>query len=151
MQLRSLNGLRPLTIATGLILSTPGAMYADFDQFSHVTSVVSNQKMSQYFFDVDNNKGLAFFEMKRKFLMHLNNWENNTMFLSSAKSIIEDPDFKAIVSMGGNAVPFILERLEQEPSNLVWALNLIYQNKISNNPNTTISEACKLWIKKLRN
>ena len=53
--------------------------------------------------------------------------------------------------MGYSAVPFIIEEIEKEPSNLVWALNLIYNQKISKNPNITIKDACKLWIKALRN
>ena len=69
------------------------------------------------------------------------------MFQSSASSIISDPDFQAIVSMGQYAVPFIKEEIANEPSTLVWALNLIYGRRISNNPNLTIKEACKLWIK----
>ena len=72
---------------------------------------------------------------------------DNTFFLSSVKDIIEQNDFKAIVNMGTKAVPFILEELEREPSNLVWALNMIYKKKITDKPNVTISDACKLWIK----
>ena len=71
--------------------------------------------------------------------------------LSSVIDIIEQSDFKAIIAMGYSAVPFIIEEIEKEPSNLVWALNLIYNQKISKNPNITIKDACKLWIKALRN
>ena len=63
--------------------------------------------------------------------------------------IVEDEDFKAIVSMGQYAVPFIKDELIRKPSTLVWALNYIYGYKISSNPHLTISEACKLWIKKI--
>lgn len=36
------------------------------------------------------------------------------------------------------------------PSTLVWALNLIYNRKITDLPNITISEACNLWVKELK-
>ena len=54
-----------------------------------------------------------------------------------------------VVSMGQYAVPFIKDELIRKPSTLVWALNYIYGYKISSNPHLTISEACKLWIKKI--
>ncbi|MFA5618580.1 MAG: hypothetical protein WDK95_17350 [Syntrophorhabdaceae bacterium] len=87
---------------------------------------------------------------KSLFETHLMNWEKKTKFLSSVKSIIENEDFQAIVSMGYSAVPYIIEEIENKPSTLVWALNLIYDRKITNDPNTTISEACNLWIQEIK-
>ena len=52
--------------------------------------------------------------------------------------------------MGPKIVPFILDELDKGPSNIVWALNMIYKKKITNKPNVTIAEACKLWIKALK-
>ena len=52
--------------------------------------------------------------------------------------------------MGYNAVPFILEELDARPSNLVWALNMIFQKKITLKPDATIDDACKLWVKELK-
>ena len=45
---------------------------------------------------------------------------------------------------------FIIDAIDENPSHLVWALNFIFNAKISNDPNTTITQACKLWVKKLR-
>jgi hypothetical protein len=84
-----------------------------------------------------------------KFEEHLRNWEKKTMFHSSISKIVGDSDFQSIVAMGLESVPFILSNLEQKPSHLVWALNLIFNTKISKNPNITVTEACKLWIRKL--
>ena len=78
------------------------------------------------------------------------NWEKKTLFLSSTKAIIENADFQAIVAMGYSAVPFIIEEIDNKPSTLVWALNLIYNRKVTDNPNITIPEACKLWVKELK-
>lgn len=78
----------------------------------------------------------------------LNDWQHDTRFLSSTKAITTHPSFARIVSMGGNAVPYILEEIERKPSNLVWALNAIFHKKIGQD--TTVTEACKLWIAELR-
>lgn len=79
---------------------------------------------------------------------YLEQWQNDTRFLSSVKAITEHPSFIRIVNMGGNAVPFIIEEIEHKPSNLVWALNAIFHKKIGNGE--TITEACKLWIAELK-
>ena len=150
MQLVSFkNGFKPLTIAAGLLVSSPTLMYADLDQYSDITAVISKPKASKYIQEVDNQENNIFIA-KRKFYDYYNSWMDNTFFLSSVKDIIEQNDFKAIVNMGTKAVPFILEELEREPSNLVWALNMIYKKKITDKPNVTIIDACKLWIKALK-
>ena len=150
MQLVSFkNGFKPLTIAAGLLVSSPTLMYADLDQYSDITAVISKPKASKYIQEVDNQENNIFIA-KRKFYDYYNSWMDNTFFLSSVKDIIEQNDFKAIVNMGTKAVPFILEELEREPSNLVWALNMIYKKKITDKPNVTIRDACKLWIKALK-
>ena len=89
-------------------------------------------------------------ERRGAFDFHLMKWKEKTMFLSSSESIIEDDDFKAIVAMGESAVPYIISEIENTPSTLVWALNCIFNKKITNNPDTTIKEACKLWKKALK-
>lgn len=71
------------------------------------------------------------------------------MFLSSTSAIVNDVDFKEIVSMGKTAVPYIKDEISHNPSALVWALNYIFKQKISNDKNITISEACRLWVEKL--
>lgn len=75
-------------------------------------------------------------------------WQRDTRFLSSVTAITGHPAFTGIVNMGGNAVPFILEKIERQPSNLVWALNAIFQKKIGQG--ATVTEACKLWIAELK-
>lgn len=151
MQLVSLKkGFKPLTIAAGILVSSPTLMYADLDQYSDITAVITNPKASQYIKEVDNQNAINFIA-KRKFYDYYNSWKNKTLFFSSVTSIIEQEDFKAIVAMGPKIVPFILDELEKEPSNIVWALNMIYKKKITDKPNVTIGEACKLWIKALKN
>lgn len=107
MQLVSFkNGFKPLTIAAGLLVSSPTLMYADLDQYSDITAVISKPKASKYIQEVDNQENNIFIA-KRKFYDYYNSWMDNTFFLSSVKDIIEQNDFKAIVNMGTKAVPFI--------------------------------------------
>ena len=140
--------LKPITLAVGMFSTTQFA-YSDMDAYSGILSVASNSKTAEHIKSVDKNDYI-YFSQKFRFQYHLMNWEKKTMFLSSTKSIIEDEDFQAIVSMGYAAVPFIIEEIENKPSVLAWALNLIYDKKITNKPNATITEACKLWVKHLK-
>ena len=140
--------LRPLTIAAGLAMANPSA-YADIDQYSEITSVLTSHRTAKYI-DLADNKEDSYQRMKIRFDVLYNSWRQKTAVLSSANAIIEQKDFQAIVAMGYYAVPFIVSTIAEEPSPLVWALNFIFNAKISNNPNTTITQACKLWVKKLR-
>lgn len=143
------NSLKPITLAVGLLSVTSAMSYSDLDAYSGIITTTSNNQTSKHIKSVDI-KDLMYFSHKFRFQMHLLNWEQNTLFLSSPKDIIEDCDFQAIIEMGNSAVPYILENIENKPSTLVWALNIIYNRKITNNPNATISEACKLWVKELK-
>lgn len=146
MQLVKNKNLIPLSISAGLLLSS--FAYSDIDQYSSITSVLSNDKVAKYVQIVDNKSDNEII-IRSKFYNYYNSWVNQTRFLSSSKAITSQPDFLRIVNLGYEAVPFILEIISRKPSTLVWALNIIFQEKISNNPNLTISDACKLWVKRL--
>lgn len=146
MQLPTItNTLKPLTIAAGMLTAAPVFMYGDID---NIHNIVSSEKTSKYLTISDNTDNYLF-SRRFRFDLYLQQWKENTMFLSSASAIISEPNFQAIVAMGQYAVPFIKEEIANEPSTLVWALNLIYGKRISNNPNLTIKEACKLWTKEV--
>lgn len=146
MQLpRITNQLKPLTLAVGIAATVPVFSYSDIDDLS---KIINSEKTSRYIQVVDNNDNF-YLSNKFRFQLHLQRWEEKTMFMSSVSSIVGDEDFRAIVSMGGYAIPLIKEELQRKPSTLVWALNYIFGRKISNNPNLTIAEACKLWIKEI--
>ncbi|MEN6455406.1 MAG: hypothetical protein ABFD10_14210 [Prolixibacteraceae bacterium] len=150
MQLVKLsNKLRPLTLTVGLLSATTTFAYSDIDNYSGILTITSNNRTSEYIKSVDKGDG-ALLLIKFRFENHLINWEKRTRFLSSTKAVIENEDFQSIVAMGYSAVPYIIEEIESRPSTLVWALNLIYNRKITNNPNATISDACKLWVKELK-
>jgi hypothetical protein len=61
---------------------------------------------------------------------------------------IENENFKAIVGMGELAVPFILEKIKEGPTFLVFALNRIFGRRISEFP-ISLEEAGELWLKEL--
>lgn len=146
MQLKSSLGFKPLLLSVAALMPTNSAFaYNDIDNYSKVYSV-SNAGMSKYLSDIEYQVSNP---IKDELLFNqlVSQWETETIFLSSLPAIIENPNFKAIVNMGENATPFILDYISQKPSTLVWALNLIYNTKISNNPKLTIPEACKLWVK----
>ncbi len=142
------SGWKPITIAVGLMAGYSGNLYADVDQYSQVSMVLNNHITSRYVQEFDNMSEMAMND-RRKFYNYYTSWAEKTCFLSSVSAIIENPDFQAIVAMGQRAVPFIVEEISAKPSTLVWALNMIYQTKITDNPKATITDACRLWVKKL--
>ena len=149
MQLKRISQtIRPLTLAAGLTLAS-SMLYADLDQYSAITSVITSHKTESYLKQMDSSND-RIQRCERRFRILYQSWLNKTAFLSSAKAIVDNDEFKGIVAMGHDVVPFIIDVIDKEPSQLVWALNFIYGVKISNNPNTTIKGACKLWVRRFR-
>lgn len=140
--------IKPLTIAAGLTVTNP-VMYTDLDQYSAITSIVTSHQTDKYIKIADSQED-RFQKIEHRFRILYQSWKQKTMFLSSAKAIVDNEEFKGIVAMGKVVTPLIIDSIDREPSQLVWALNYIYGAKISNNPNTTIKEACKLWVKRFR-
>jgi hypothetical protein len=82
---------------------------------------------------------------KLRFNSLLNNWYKETAFSSNLNSIINNKNFVQILSFGKKAIPLIIEEINNKPSYLVWALNIILNKKISKE-NITISEASRKWV-----
>jgi len=148
MQLNSSVGLKSLTVSSALLFSSAVFSYNDFKDISNVNSVIVNPSTQDYIQETQDN-AYADVILKSNFKEYLSKWEKNTQFYSFSNQIIRDSYFQKIVSMGEHIVPYIIDEIKNKPSTLVWALNIIYKKKISNNPRTTIDEACKLWVKKL--
>lgn len=150
MQLRNIkDGWKPVTLAASMVASGILGVQVDTDQFSNVNTAINNHITSKYIAEV-NDPAEAFMSDKIRFNNYLRSWRKNTQFLSSPENIIYQKDFLAIVAMGAKAVPFIGAEIDAKPSNLVWALNLIFNSKITDKTDTTITEVCKLWVKELR-
>lgn len=136
-----------VTIMTG-VMGGVVSLYACADHFSNVDAVLNNHEISNYINDADKKVEN---QIARHFLFNrlISQWKEETMFLSSAEAIIDNPNFQAIVDMEKTAVPYIVDEIKNEPSTLVWALNIIFDRKITDRPGTTVEEACRLWVKKL--
>ncbi|ADV48705.1 hypothetical protein Celal_1392 [Cellulophaga algicola DSM 14237] len=77
-------------------------------------------------------------------------WEQNTAFESSISNIIQEDNFKKIINLGKKAVPLIIDKIEYEPSVLVWALNIITGKSMSSGGRETIEQICKKWVNAFR-
>ena len=148
MQFSTITGLKPLVLSAFVAGTAFNFAYNDIDMSSHVNSEISNPNTSNYFSNA-NSDIYSNIALKQIFEDYYQKWERKTRIYSFSNQIIEEENFKKIIAMGKKATPFIIEKLNEEPSPLVWALNLIYNKKISNNPNTTIEQACKLWVESL--
>lgn len=89
-------------------------------------------------------------DIQSKFEESYQRWKQETWMFSSPRKLTSHPDFQAIVNMGKDAVPCILDKLEAEPSPLVWALNRIYDCRISEGKYLTIPELAQKWLQILR-
>jgi|GEM_PF-2877063 len=69
-----------------------------------------------------------------------------TPLSSSAADVISNAHFKKIVSYGEVMAPAILDSLRRSPSVLVWALNQIFNMRISKSP-VSIERASAEWVK----
>jgi hypothetical protein len=150
MQLKSSSTLKSLTLSSTFLFSpTPSIFaYSDFDANSNVNTIISNPITQKYIRET-NTDVYTDILMRNHFEEYLTQWKKNTMFYSFSNQITQDPNFQKIVAMGVNAAPLIVAEIKNKPSTLVWALNIIYNTKISDNPETTIEDACKLWVKQL--
>ena len=147
MQLTGLsNKIIPLTLAAGLAVNP--FFYADVDAHSGIVSSTNNNKVFEYISSVDEGEVVAI-SNKLRFQFLLNSWQQQTKFSSSPDLIVQNEHFQSIVAMGKAAIPFIVDEISANPSTLVWALNIIFKKKISDNPRTTIPQACKLWVNQL--
>lgn len=153
MQLKYIGKARPIILSAGLIISgtTFPFLYNEKDlKEEDPKATVQNVETSRYINDLAYDAFDDSLLARIRFYEYYNKWEKKTMFYSFAKQIISDENFQGIIAMQEASVPFIIEELRKKPSFLVWALNIIYNTKISNNPNTTIESASKLWLKKLK-
>jgi len=148
MQLASIGKSRliPLVVA-GSVASSYAFKYNDVEHSKSDFKIV-NSSTANFMQNADSSY-YSDLSIRSVFYDRLEQWKLNTMFLSFADQIVSDKNFQEIVSMGERVVPYIIDEISVEPSPLVWSLNFIFNRTISNNPNTTIEQACKLWIKEM--
>ena len=84
-----------------------------------------------------------------KFSADYDLWKQETSLLSVNN--FDNKYFNSIVDRGEDSVPFIYERLKQGPSHLVYALELIYPEKVNYKKDViTLKCARKIWLKILK-
>lgn len=149
MKLISTKDFIPLAISTLAISTQASTETLNQGDVNDMDNYINNTFTKEY---LDNTKKNSYNDLltEVKFKEHLRSWKMKTAFMSSPNSIIEDEDFQSIIKMGQPCVKYILQELENEPSYLVWALNIMYGFKISNNERTTIPEAAKMWTRYLK-
>ena len=71
-------------------------------------------------------------------------WNHDSNYLSSSN--YDDADFRKIVEMGEDAVPGILEIIQEHPDPIVHALDLIYPNYMTYEGYVSLEDVCRTWI-----
>lgn len=62
---------------------------------------------------------------RQRFLRLAEQWRRETQWLSSTTEIAMHPAYQAIIGMGGDALPLVLEDLERNSGYWYWALKAI--------------------------
>ena len=79
------------------------------------------------------------------FAQNLKYWNDQTQFL--ATNDFQNSYFRSIVSMGEDAIPFILEEIKKKPSFLVRALDEILPGIVEYGEGyISIEQVCETWI-----
>lgn len=144
----TISGLLPIVLSTSVLQPSPSFQTIRYNDISNNTPEISNPTTLNHLSTVQESHYFGLL-LRINFYDHVRKWEHSIRFYSSPNQIVQDEDFKAIVKMGEPVIPLIVHEIERQPSFLVWALNLILGFKISDSSDTTIPEACKLWVKYL--
>lgn len=81
---------------------------------------------------------------KQKVLTNYYYWNKEYNFLSS--NTYDNSDFQKIVEMGEDAVPGILEIIQDHPDPIVHALDLIYPDYMTYNGYVSLEDVCRTWV-----
>lgn len=76
--------------------------------------------------------------------MNYEYWNRESKFLSTDN--YNNSDFRKIVAMGEEAVPGILEIINDHPDPIVHALDLIYPNFMKYEGYVSLEDVCRTWI-----
>ncbi len=70
----------------------------------------------------------------------------NALNAMSSSSNFDNAYFKEIVNMGKKAVPFIYEELKKGPTDLVYALEAIFDYPIKYEGFVPLEKSCEIWL-----
>ena len=85
---------------------------------------------------------------KTLFYQNLAYWNNEVDF--NSVNNYDNGYFESIVTMGKDAVPFIIQELEKHPSELVHALEKIFPGVIEYQGYVPLKDACDAWLSILK-
>ncbi|MDE5847956.1 MAG: hypothetical protein K2H71_11475 [Muribaculaceae bacterium] len=80
----------------------------------------------------------------QKVITNYNYWNKESNLLSSNN--YDNSDFRKIVEMGEDAVPGILEIIQDHPDPIVHALDLIYPDYMTYKGYVSLEDVCRTWI-----
>jgi hypothetical protein len=69
----------------------------------------------------------AYLVTRNAFQRYFQKWDKETRFTSSNRVMFDNENYQAIINMGWDAVPHIIEQLRKKPTHLFWALDKITQ------------------------
>jgi hypothetical protein len=72
-------------------------------------------------------------------------WHQATWSMSSLTSMVMHPAYQAIIGLGPQVVPILIEDLRSEPEHWFWALRAIVGDDHGHGA-TTLREAADRWI-----
>ena len=82
-----------------------------------------------------------------RFLMLKNQWDEETLVLSSLTEISMHPSYQQIIGMGQLAVPMILFELGQKPDHWFWALKSITgEDPVSPEQRGRMKQMANAWL-----
>lgn len=84
-------------------------------------------------------------DLPSRFRAYAETWRRQTQHYSSVSKMISHPAYTAIIEMGREAVPLLLEELRDRPDHWLVALNRITQEDPTPS-GSTFSEAVEAWL-----
>ena len=82
-----------------------------------------------------------------KFESLKNEWEEETVFLSSINEICMHPAYQQIIGMGKLALPFIIRELTYRPNHWFWALKSITgTDPVPSSKKGKLTEMAQIWL-----
>lgn len=138
-----------------MLTIAPVADFPLFDQTKKIANVDALGHHTADLFHGESNYELASETVKKTYLKLLYNdlvseWLRQGAWMSSATEMTELDSFQRLLRLGRVIVPFVIDDLRTNPSNLVWLLNELYGIKVSDK-SMSIEEASKRWVRLLEN
>lgn len=85
---------------------------------------------------------------KQRFWNFAKKWREDTQWLSSTNEIAMHPAYQAIIGMGQEAIPMIIEDLRNNSGHWYWALKAISQeDPVSPSERGSINRMKQAWLK----